>query len=173
MPTIREAGFTDAGAIAVFAEEVFRDTFSGQNAPEDMNDHCRKSYAKEIQQKEISSAEYVTLLVEDNHQLIAYAQIRWGEVPDCIVAPGAAELQRFYVHRDWHGKGVAQCLMPVCLEACKKRNTNVIWLGVWEDNPRAIAFYRKFNFHEVGEQVFPLGRDLQRDIILSLELAQP
>ena len=42
-----------------------------------------------------------------------------------------------------------------------------MWLGVWEENHRANAFYRKHGYAEVGEHVFMLGADAQRDLILA------
>ena len=56
--------------------------------------------------------------------------------------------------------------MSECLDVLKERNTDVAWLGVWERNLRATAFFRKFNFEEVGDHIFSVGSDPQRDIIL-------
>lgn len=80
------------------------------------------------------------------------------------------EIHRLYVDRDWHGKGLAPALMDACLQALKVHGSDVVWLGVWEHNPRAIAFYRKFGFAEVGDHVFPVGNDPQRDIIMMRSL---
>jgi RimJ/RimL family protein N-acetyltransferase len=38
---------------------------------------------------------------------------------------------------------------------------------VWEHNPRAIAFYRKFGFVAVGDHIFPVDHDPQRDILMA------
>jgi ribosomal protein S18 acetylase RimI-like enzyme len=71
------------------------------------------------------------------------------------------------VARDCHGKGVAHDLMNACMDEMRFHRSDVVWLGVWERNPRAIAFYKKFGFLEVGVHVFPLGSDPQRDIVMS------
>jgi len=83
----------------------------------------------------------------------------------------AGEIQRIYVDSNWHGKGVAQQLFEACLHAFDKRDINRIWLGVWEHNPRAIAFYKKYGFKEAGEKSFLLGSDRQRDIVMIHELS--
>ena len=62
--------------------------------------------------------------------------------------------------------------MRACLDEMERRGYDVVWLGVWERNPRAIAFYGKFEFREAGEHVFPVGNDSQRDIVLVRPLAQ-
>jgi ribosomal protein S18 acetylase RimI-like enzyme len=65
------------------------------------------------------------------------------------------------------GQGIAQELMHACIRELEQRGADAVWLGVWEHNPRAIAFYKKSGFVEVGNQVFPLGGDLQRDIVMA------
>lgn len=163
---IRYAIPSDAESLAALAEETFRETFGGVNTAEDMSLHCRTSYGKAIQSAEISDPNMVTLVCEDGGTLIAFAQLRWSEAPGCVSAISPGEIQRLYVSKSWHGKGIAQDLMTASLIEMKTRESDVVWLGVWERNPRAIAFYKKFGFEEVGSHVFALGRDPQRDIIM-------
>ena len=161
MTIFRLARRSDATDLAKLAEATFRDTFSEQNTPENMDAHCQSSYGKEIQ-----GQEYVTIVAESDGKLVAYAQLRCNSAPSCVSATCPGEIQRLYVDKDFHGKGLAHKLMNECLKSFEERNTDIVWLGVWEKNPRAIAFYKKFNFEEVGEHVFTLGSDPQRDIIL-------
>ena len=166
MCTIRTAQLSDAKQLAVLAEGSFRDTFSAQNAEENINHYCASAYSEAIQTREILSPNYLTLVMESDGQFIAYAQLHLDSTPHCVDTKSADEIKKLYVAKDWHGKGVAQQLMSAALEIIEERNTNIVWLGVWEQNSRAIAFYKKFNFKPVGEQTFALGSDLQRDIIL-------
>jgi diamine N-acetyltransferase len=167
MPSIRYARPSDAARLAALAEETFRDTFGGVNAVEDMDLHCRTSYGEDIQSAEISDAGMATLLCEEGGDLAAFAQLRWAGAPGCVSANSPGEIQRLYVAKPWHGKGVAHDLMAACIREMEGRQSDVVWLGVWERNPRAIAFYRKFGFVEVGDHVFPLGTDPQRDVIMA------
>ena len=166
MQPIRYANPSDAKNLAALAEETFRETFSSMNTAEDMNLHCKKSYSEAIQSAEISDSNVATLVCEDGGVLIAFAQLRWSQAPSCVFAKSPGEIQRLYVAKSWHGKGIAQDLMTTCIEEMEKRQSDVVWLGVWERNPRAIAFYKKIGFAEVGSHVFPLGTDPQRDIIM-------
>lgn len=167
MPTIRPADRTDAAPLAQLAEKTFRDTFGAANTAEDMELHCLTSYSETIQADEIVAPNMSTWLAVDGDRLIGFTQLRWGATPPCVQAKSAGEIQRLYVAADWLGKGVAQELMQTCLDEMRRRGADAAWLGVWERNPRAIAFYRKFGFVEVGEHVFPLGRDLQRDMVMT------
>ncbi len=171
LPDIRRARRDDATQLSIIAEKTFRDTFAGANAPEDMDLHCRTSYSVAIQAREIADPERVTLLCEDGGRLVGFAQLRWGKAPICVVADAAGEIQRLYVTSEFHGKGIAHDLMNACMDEMTGHRSDVVWLGVWERNPKAIAFYKKFGFHEVGAHVFPLGSDLQRDVVMARPVA--
>ena len=164
---IRSAEPRDALRLAELAESTFRDTFGTLNTAEDMALHCESYYGEALQAAEIASPDGITLVSEAGQRLVGYAQLRWGRAPACVAARAPGEIRRLYVAGDWHGKGVARELMDACIEALGRRGSDVVWLGVWERNSRAIAFYRKFGFVAVGDHVFPLGRDPQRDIVMA------
>lgn len=170
MVIIRAAVLSDASRLAALQERTFRDTFGADNNPEDMALHCQTSYGTAIQEKEIVNPELVTLVCAEDEKLIAFAQIRRGVAPDCLQSERPAEILRLYVDRLWHGKGVAQQLMEQSLEQASQMGATHIWLGVWENNPRAISFYRKFGFALAGEHVFMVGTDAQRDVIMQRSL---
>ena len=88
-------------------------------------------------------------------------------LPEAVLQRAQGELL------DWHGKGLAQALMDACIGELRRQNADAVWLGVWEHNPRAIAFYRKCGFTEVGEHVFVLGEDPQRDVVMVKPLPAP
>lgn len=167
MHRLRPAVPADAAALAALAEATFRATFAAANTPADMDTHCRASYSAAIQARELADPAMATWLVEQAGQLIAFAQLRWGPAPACVEGRAAAEVQRLYVDRPWHGTGIAHALMAACLDTLRARGAETVWLGVWEHNPRAIAFYRKAGFLAVGEHVFRLGSDPQRDLIMA------
>jgi ribosomal protein S18 acetylase RimI-like enzyme len=168
---IRKAEEFDAAPLAELAERTFRDAFGHLNTAEDMDLHCRSSYGRQLQAREIADPSLTTLVCEDDGALIAYAQLRWGKAPGSVVAARPAEIQRLYVDKAWHGKGVAQKLMAALLDLAHAGQADAVWLGVWEHNPRAIGFYAKFGFLEVGDQTFVVGRDNQRDLVMQKTLS--
>ncbi len=170
MLSLRRAQPGDARTLSILAERTFREAFAAVNTPEDMELHCRTTYGEDIQAAEIADPDKVTLLCEIDGAPVGYAQVRWGRTPTFVVARAPGEIQRIYVLAECHGKGVARELMDACLREIAARGCDVAWLGVWEHNPRAIAFYRKVGFVEVGEHRFLLGNDLQRDVVLARPL---
>ena len=167
MPVIRKADQSDAKKLSEIAERTFRDTFTAMNDAEDVNRYCRATYSESIQAAEISNPHMVTLLSEAEGNIAGFAQLRWGDAPDCVIAESPGEIQRFYVVDAWQGKGIARQLMKSSIDEMKRHGSDVVWLGVWENNSRAIAFYRKCGFAEVGDHVFVLGSDPQRDIVMA------
>ena len=171
MPLVRRAEPTDAGALADLAEQTFREAFASVNAPEDIALHCSTRYTEEIQGQEIADPSMTTLVCEDGGRLVGFAQLRWnGRIPVGVDAIRPLEIQRLYVQQQWHGRGVAQALMEEALRLAGAGGADRAWLGVWEHNARAIAFYRKYGFVEVGEHDFMLGNDRQRDLVMARAL---
>lgn len=167
---IRPAKLSDAASLAAIAERTFRETFAADNSEENINLHCAGKFSAAIQGKEISDPQLTTLLAETAGELAGFAQLRLSHAAACIKGDRPAELHRIYVSSAWHGRGVASELMRAVYAAAARAGSDCIWLGVWERNPRAIAFYRKCGFSVVGDQVFVLGRDRQRDLVLAMQL---
>ncbi len=171
--SIRAATERDASALAKLAEETFRAAFAEVNTAANMQRYCETSYAEHLQLAEIRDPRLETWLVEDGGGLVAYAQLRRGGAPAAVGAQRPIEIQRFYVRADVHGQGVAPALMEHVLGRAVAGGADVVWLGVWERNPRAIAFYRKWRFEAVGEHVFMLGDDPQRDVLMRHVVGSP
>ena len=93
-----------------------------------------------------------------------------GDVPSCVRGSAPVELLRFYVDQAWHGQGIAQVLMAEVIAAAVADGSKTLWLGVWERNPRALAFYGKCGFRDVGSHEFVMGTDHQTDRILARSL---
>lgn len=169
---IRAGVATDATALAELAAGTFRETFAADNRPEDIALHTAQAYGTSQQQRELIDPETVTLLVEVDGHPAGYAQLRSGVPPACVTGEDSVELWRFYIAKRWHGRGVAQALMRRVESEAYRRGGRTLWLGVWERNERAKAFYQKNGFMDVGSHVFMLGTDAQTDRILVRPLRQ-
>jgi diamine N-acetyltransferase len=170
MQAIRLACGGDAAALAALAERTFRATFAAGSSAEHMERHCVRSYGEALQAAEIADGEVRTLLAHRGEELAGFAQLRLAGPPPACVAGPAVEIQRLYVDVPWHGQGVAPALMRALLALAAQQGATRVWLGVWEHNPRAIAFYEKFGLRVVGAHDFDLGGDLQRDLVMQLQL---
>ncbi len=164
--TIHRATLPDAAALAELAARTFSETFAADNTPENLAAHLRKSYGVAQQSAEIADPAVVSLLAYQNDVLVGFAQVRRTLAPSCVHDASAVELQRFYVAREAQGKGVAAPLMIAARRAAEALGGRHLWLGVWEHNPRAIAFYVKSGFVKMGSHDFIVGEDRQTDWVL-------
>ena len=170
---IRRGVTADASALAEFAARTFADTFAAHNSPEDMQAHLASSYGVRQQTSELADPGIVTLLAHRDGRLVAYAQVRCGQPPACVTQEQPVELHRFYVDRAAHGAGVAGRLMLAVHGAARELGGRHLWLGVWERNPRAIAFYAKSGFVHAGSHDFFVGADRQTHHVLVAPVQRP
>ena len=168
--TIRRAVPGDAAVLAELARTTFYDTFAATNDAADMAVHLQRAYGVPQQTTELENPGITTVLVERDGAAIAYAQIRDDHVPECVTGAVPLELWRFYVRSGWHGRGIAQALMDRVKAEARQRGAETLWLGVWERNDRARAFYAKCGFVDVGEHVFLFGTDPQTDRVMMTAL---
>jgi ribosomal protein S18 acetylase RimI-like enzyme len=164
--TFRAATLADAASLAAFARRAFIDTYAADNRPEDIEAYVSTHFNIEQMSRDIAVPDQLFLLAEIDHAIAGYALLREGLPPACVNASQPIEIGRFYVDRQWKGQGLAAQLMSAVRTRARLRSANAIWLGVWERNPRAIAFYRKQGFAVQGEMTFRLGADTQRDQVM-------
>lgn len=167
---LRRAVPGDAPSLAVLAERTFRDTFGARNSPENIDLHCAKHFSPDIQAREINDHGLVTILAVENGGFVGFSQLMLAKPQAHVAGERPAELSRLYVIAERQGKGIAQALMERAISDATAAGADCLWLGVWEHNPRAMAFYRKFGFEIVGAHPFMLGHERQRDLVMSLKL---
>jgi ribosomal protein S18 acetylase RimI-like enzyme len=170
---IRPARLEDAEPLAALAAQSFRDAFASENSPEDIEAYVSESFSSERVRAELLD-DNNTFLIAFSHKASApdgYAKLRSGEPDPSVTGPDPIELHRLYVDRSAIGSGVGAALMRASLEAARRGGRKTLWLGVWEKNLRAIAFYERWGFERVGELVFRLGSDDQTDLIMQRAVA--
>ena len=168
---IRKATIADATALTEFGARTFFETFAADNTAEDMARHLASAWHPDLQRGEIADTSLDTLLAWDSSGALAgFAQLRDKHAPKCVPTRAAIELKRFYVDKPWQGRGLARELMSAVEAQARARGGRELWLGVWERNERAQAFYRKCGFEKVGTQIFVVGADPQTDHVMLREL---
>lgn len=167
---LRRASIEDAKLLTELGARTFDETFAKDNSPEDMAAYMAVSFSVERLTEELTDPASVFFIGEVAGSAAGYAKIQSGEAVGSVEGERPIELVRLYVLQEWHGRGVGPALMQRCIDEARALGFQTIWLGVWEHNTRAQAFYRKWNFYEVGEHIFQLGSDPQRDILMQRAL---
>jgi GNAT superfamily N-acetyltransferase len=164
--TLRYATADDNHLLAELGAKTFYDTFATDNTPENMAAYLAASFSPEKQAAELGEPGSVFLIAEIGAAVVGFARLKEGPAPEGITGEHPIEIVRIYACKEWIGKGVGAVLIQGCLKEAVRRGCDTIWLDVWERNSRALAFYRKWGFVEVGTQIFQLGDDLQHDLLL-------
>jgi diamine N-acetyltransferase len=164
--SIKEASTADAGLIADLSRQTFYDSFAADNTPENMDQFMKEQFTREKLMEEVGAAGNIFLLAYVGDDVVGYVRIRETTNPLLLANGPAIEIARIYAVQHSIGKGVGSTLMQRCIEIARQKNAQVIWLGVWEKNQKAITFYTKWGFEKFGEHVFMLGNDAQTDWLM-------
>jgi len=168
---IRLATHDDAAALAEFGARTFFETFAADNTAEDMAKHLASAWSPHLQRAEIADPMLDTLLAVDADGTFGgFAQLHAERAPADVPMQKPVELKRFYVDKPWQGRGLARDLMAAVEHQARARGAHELWLGVFQRNARARAFYSKCGFRKVGTQVFLVGDDPQTDDIMLKEI---
>lgn len=160
----------EIAALQEIGKKTFSETFSVNNTEESMTQYLETSFAAEKLIAEVNdeNSEFYVARLEDT--IIGYLKINTGLSQTEIVEGNALEIERIYVSKDFHGKKVGQALYNKAIAIAIEKNVDYVWLGVWENNLRAIGFYRKNGFEEFDKHIFRLGNEEQTDIMMKLDL---
>ncbi len=172
MINIRQATFDDAKPLTDLSYATFWDAFAHhpKNAPDDLAYYMRQAFTVEQITKELNDPKSIFLIAEIGGEMAGYSKIILGNIEPGITSERPVELSRLYSRQEFLGKGVGQTLMDACFDRALKEGRDVMWLGVWEFNPRAQAFYQKNGFRVVGRHTFQLGADPQTDLLMQREI---
>jgi ribosomal protein S18 acetylase RimI-like enzyme len=168
----RIATIDDAETLTELAWRTFHDAFSSMNSPENMEAYRLQKFTLQEVSAQMADPRATFLIAEIGAIPVAYAKLYDGEVPACVSGLDPVEIERFYVDQQFHGKGLAQTLMQICLDRARQSGHETIYLGVWEKNHRAIAFYQKYGFEIVGSHAFQLGDETQNDFWMERRLQE-
>ena len=163
---IRTATSQDADLVATLSRQTFYDTFARHNTTEDMNKFMNEQFTHQKLMEEVGAPGNHFLLAYDNKDVVGYARLRDSANPVQLGNVRAIEIARIYAVQHQIGKGVGRALMEQCIQFAKDADYEVIWLGVWEKNQKAIDFYTRWGFEKMGEHDFVLGTDVQTDWLM-------
>jgi ribosomal protein S18 acetylase RimI-like enzyme len=163
---ISVATTSDIPLLANLGAKTFEEAFGPYNTEENMHAYIKKAFAVPQLQADFQEPGSIFLLATHHDQPVGYVKLRTAVLPEGLENEKPVEIERIYVTKTYVGKQVGRVLLEACVTRARENNHRVIWLGVWEHNARAIAFYKKFGFQQFGAQPFMLGSDLQTDLLM-------
>lgn len=150
--------------------QTFYETFAESNTEDNMKTYLENGFSIDKITAEINDAHAAFYFAKIDQRVIGYLKLNFGESQTELKDNKGLEIERIYVLKEFHGQKVGQILYDKAIEIAKQKNVDYVWLGVWEENPRAINFYKKNGFVAFDKHIFKLGEDEQTDIMMKLKL---
>lgn len=168
---IKSATLNDIKLLQDIGRKTFFETFSESNTAENMAKYLEDDFSIEKLTEELNNehSEFYFAFLDDN--VIGYLKLNFGISQTELQDNSSLEIERIYVLQEYHGKKVGQVLYEKAMQVAEEKNVTYVWLGVWEENPRAIRFYQKNGFVEFDKHIFVLGHDEQTDIMMRKDLS--
>jgi ribosomal protein S18 acetylase RimI-like enzyme len=170
MIEIKKANLHDIIAIQKIGIQSFTETFTDNNTPENIEKYLQDSFNSAQLTLEINNSNSFFYLAFSDAEPVGFLKVNLEEAQTESLYKNTLEIQRIYVLKDFHGKKIGQLFLDQALKVAKQEQVVYIWLGVWEENRKAIHFYTKNNFVPFDKHIFILGNDKQTDLIMKLEL---
>ncbi|SEO25555.1 Ribosomal protein S18 acetylase RimI [Flavobacterium sp. CF108] len=169
---INEITLDDIDQLQKIGRQTFQETFSEHNSEENMLTYLDEKFSKEKLTEELTNKNSQFYFAVLGNNTIGYLKINFGESQTELQDEKSLEIERIYVSKEFHGKKVGQLLYEKAIQIAKEKNADYVWLGVWEENHRALSFYKKNGFIEFNKHIFKLGNDEQTDIMMKLKLTE-
>ena len=170
--TIRKLTVQDVAELQRISVKTFVDAFGAVNSSEDMELYLSSMFSIELLTEELSNPFLHFYFAEVNGETAAYKKMNLGETSEEGIPNPSLELERIYVLTSAQGQAIGQSLLNHAKQLAKEQNVHYLWLGVWEHNPGAIRFYERNGFQKFGEHPFFLGKDIQNDFLMRLDLGR-
>ncbi|MFV8325375.1 GNAT family N-acetyltransferase [Flavobacterium sp. ZS1P14] len=167
---IRKATLSDLEAIQNISTQTFIETFAAVNTPENIANYITESFNSERLTAELNNINSHFYLATIGNEILGYLKINFGEAQTETINKNALEIHRIYVSQAFHGKNIGQLLIDEVKKIAQQTGVDYIWLGVWEENHRALRFYSKNGFLEFDKHVFTLGNEEQTDLLMQFVL---
>lgn len=163
---IKKVTLSDIKDLQKIGKQTFFETFSESNTEENMKKYLEEGFSVDKLTEELTNPYSEFYFALDNQEVIGYLKLNVGESQTEEQHHESLEIERIYVLQDYHGKKIGQILYEKALQIALERKSEYVWLGVWQENPRAISFYKKNGFVEFDKHIFVLGDDEQTDIMM-------
>ncbi|SHF77724.1 GNAT family N-acetyltransferase [Chryseobacterium vrystaatense] len=163
---INTASTEDLETLQSLGRQTFSETFAESNSEEAMKTYLEESFSTEKMESELSNPYSYFFIAWEEEVAVGYLKLNSGPAQTELQDDTSLEIERIYVKKSHHGQKVGQLLYNKALETARLLNKTYLWLGVWEENLRALQFYRKNGFEEFGTHTFRLGDDDQTDLMM-------
>ena len=167
---IRKINIDDLERLRYLSIQTFKETFEEVNTEEDMQKYLDENLSLERLKSELENLDSEFYFIENENKNLGYLKLNFENAQTEKVEENYFEIERIYVLKAFLGQKIGQILFDKAIEIGREKNLEYVWLGVWEENHRAIKFYEKNGFEIFGKHDFVLGEDLQTDLLMKMKI---
>lgn len=167
---IKKCTLEDVHTLQEVGRETFNETFKHQNSPENMEVYLKRAFSLEQLEKELGNRSSQFFLIYFNHEVAGYLKLNMDDAQSEEMGHDSLEIERIYIKSEFQKQGLGKYLFNQAVEIADKHKKSKLWLGVWEKNANAIAFYERLGFIQTGTHSFSMGDEEQNDFIMTKTL---
>ncbi|MNJ59672.1 Protease synthase and sporulation negative regulatory protein PAI 1 [compost metagenome] len=168
--TIKKCTFKDLRQLQEISYETFKETFKHQNSPENMNAYLDSAFNLKKLENELSNISSQFFFTYFNDEIAGYLKVNTNDAQTEVMGDESLEIERIYIKNKFQKHGLGKCLLDKAIEIAIECKKIKVWLGVWQKNENAIAFYKKMCFVQNGAHSFFMGDEEQLDFIMTKTL---
>lgn len=168
---IRKVSAEELEVLQSIGRETFYETFAKDNSEDEMQKYLDESFSTEKISQELNTPDSRFFIAWEEDNPVGYLKVNAGKAQTELQDDASMEIERIYVKSSHHGKKVGQILYDKALEIALEEKKQYLWLGVWEENLRAVNFYKKNGFVTFDKHIFRLGSEEQTDLMMRKDLA--
>lgn len=168
--SLKKCTLEDSHILKEISSETFYETFNQQNSPENMNAYLEKAFNIRQLEKELSDISSQFYFVYVHTEVAGYLKLNTDDSQSEKMGDESLEIERIYIRKKFQKHGLGKSLLNKARDVAIESNKKKIWLGVWEKNENAIAFYNKMGFVQTGTHSFYMGDEEQIDYLMTKTL---
>jgi ribosomal protein S18 acetylase RimI-like enzyme len=170
-PVIKQCTPADLAALTEICRKTYRETFGPMNTPSNMESYLNRAFHTHKLQSELLNSRCIFYFLYADGEPAGYLKLNESSAQTDLNDPQSLEIERIYLARAFQGRGLGGLLLDTALDVAAGRNKSYLWLGVWEKNDKALAFYRKKGFYIIGTHPFLMGQEVQTDFLMRRDLS--
>lgn len=164
--TITEVEKSNLTELLHLAKSTFITTYAHLNDPKNFNEYVAENFSLAKITEEFNNPESAFFFAKIEEEVCGYLKLNWGKAQTDQQLPDGVEIERIYVEKAFQGQKIGKMMIEAATDFTEKKGIPWLWLGVWDENPKAIGFYEKMGFEAFGEHVFVVGQERQIDILM-------
>jgi diamine N-acetyltransferase len=173
MISVRTAVAADFELLATLGRRAFYEAFGSHNDEQDMQAYLDLAFKPDTIRKQLEDPDVIYFIASYQNDPVGYAKLKRNSSPPQLQEKKCMQLERIYALQAYIGKKIGKALMEQCIQTAKGGNMEFIWLGVWQENERAIDFYKKWGFEIIGIKQFIIGKEVNDDFVMALKINAP